>query len=634
MKKIFQFILLFFMAFYMSACDYLDIVPDEREKEEDAFKDVQAARRFLYSCYAYMPTPNWGGQSLDFMTGDEVVTSFEQEKFANFPKGTFTADKPIISYWNDLFAGIRQCYILRDNVDKVPAMSAATNADYKAQIEFLLGYYHLLLMRCYGPTIIVREVADINVDPSSYLSRSPLNECVEFITEKFKNAANVLPTKRDAVETGLATSVAAKALRAYTLMYYASPLFNGNAKLAAELINPDGTPLLDAAEDRGRWVTARDAYLEAINAAKDAGHDLYTVEEPKMDNKYPENTTLRVLRANLPTIIKYNKEEIWTKQFAEGAYGVQRKSMPYVNEICYNGVCPTMNMLDRFYTVDGLPYDVDPKTKDLNKYDLVTLTAQNTKISFVDGTEATIAASGRRTSLINMGREPRYYAWIAFQSGYYEVTNASTNGGYDGDNTLENNQRIITNFLADANCGRQGRNNNYSPGGFLNKKGVHPDNTISKSNATLKNYPFPLIRLGELYLGYAECCAESGDVTNAKLYLNKIRARAGIPDVDTSWGKAGGITSTKQLRDIIRQERQIELYLECHNFWDMRRWLLADQYFNHKHEGMAITAKAIEQFSQPTEVPFARVFEDRHWLLPIPATDINNNHNVIQNPGY
>ena len=640
MKKIYQLMFLCLAAFYVSSCNYLDIVPDERQKEEDAFKDVEAARRFMYSCYAYMPTPNNGVESLDFMTGDEVVTAFEHEKFANFPKGNYTAVTPYISYWNDLFAGIRQCYIFRDNIDKVPGLAAGTNADYKAQIDFLLGYYHLLLVRCYGPTIIVREVANVNTDPAKYLGRSPLGECIEFIAGKFADAAKVLPASRNSVEVGLATSVAAKSLRAYTLMYYASPLFNGNASLASQLINPDGTPLLDAAEDRSRWVAARDAYKEAIEAAHAAGHALYEVETPAITNKYPENPTLRVLRANMVTIIKYNKEEIWTKNTDEGAYGLQKKSMPFVNETCYNGICPTMNMLDRFYTVNGLPYDVDPETKDLDKYDVVSLDAQNTKTTFANGTQATIAEAGYKTSRMNLGREPRYYAWVSFQNGFYEVTNASFNGGYTNDASMKKyeDQQLVTNFLKNNNCGRGSRNNNYAPGGFLNKKGVHPDNVVGqKGSVTLRKYPFPLIRLAELYLGYAECCAEVGgaqDITNAKEYLNRVRRRAGIPDVDESWSRVGGITSAKQLRDIVRQERQIELYLECHNFWDMRRWKLADKYFGSKHTGMDISQTDINKFSQPTEIPFVRTFEDRHWLLPIPSTDVNNNHNVIQNPGY
>ena len=42
------------------------------------------------------------------MTADEVVTPWEHETFANFPKGNYNASEPVISYWNTLVGGIRR----------------------------------------------------------------------------------------------------------------------------------------------------------------------------------------------------------------------------------------------------------------------------------------------------------------------------------------------------------------------------------------------------------------------------------------------------------------------------------------------------------------------------------------------
>ena len=117
-------------------------------------------------------------------------------------------------------------------------------------------------------------------------------------------------------------------------------------------------------------------------------------------------------------------------------------------------------------------------------------------------------------------------------------------------------------------------------------------------------------------------------------YVDMIRTRAGIPGVKEAWSKVGGIRDAVHLRDIVRQERQVEMYLEHQNFWDMRRWELADQYFGHKHTGMNTTATDMESFSKETEITFLRTFTDAHWLLPIPAEDVYNNQNLIQNPGY
>ena len=604
---------------------------------------MPALKRYLYSCYSYLPKSNDGAMSLDLCTGDEIITSFEHEPFANIPKGNYTAAKPIISYWNTLFAGIRQCYMLKEGIHQVPDVDENTVKDYIAQADFLIAYYHLLLMRCYGPIILVKELPDINTSPDKYAARSTLKETVEFISNKFQEASEALPKKRtEGPDVGLATSVAALSLKAYTLMYYASPLFNGNdicKKYSLQMINPDGTALMDGNEDRERWVVARDAYKKAIDAAIDAGHDLYKIENPKMANVYPENDRLRLLRSNLVTIVKYNPEEIWTLNNNEGPWGLQNKSLPYVYNRCFNGLSPTLNMLNRFYTKNGLPYDVDPETKDLNMFDVVSLDSENSRITFYDGSEAVIAEEGGKTSQLNLLREPRYYAWIAFHNGFYELTNASTNGAFSDDPSIQKyeNKQMVSNFLNSGNCGRGGRDDGYAPSGFLNKKGVHPDNIISKSGSSLKIYPWPIVRLAELYLGYAECCAEVGteaDVLEAKKYLNKVRDRAGIPDVDTSWNKVDGVRDAQHLRDIVRKERQIEMYLENQNFWDMRRWGLADKYFGHKHSGMNTLADDIDDFSKKTEIPFLRDFQEYNWLLPIPSEDIYNNQNLIQNPGY
>ena len=635
MKKYFLYLFLLMGGANLTSCDYLDIVPDERADEADAYKDKDAALSFLYSCYGYMPQPNLSQSSLDFMTGDEVVTAFEHETFANFPKGNFTAANPVISYWNTLYGGIRQSFKLMNNLDKVPGLEANIKDEFIGELNFLIGYYHMLLMRCYGPVIIVQEEVDINTKPENYLGRSTLQETVDFITGQFDKAiacAN-LPEKRKGVDTGRATKTAALALKAYTLMYYASPLFNGNTELSEQLRNTDGSELISPTYDASRWEKARDAYKAAIDACHKAGFSLFDTEELKFENKFPENKILRVLRANLCTKVKYNKEEIWTMNADEGAYGLQKKSMPFVDEQNYNGVAPTMNMLRRFYTNRGLPYDVDPKTKDLDEFQTVFLDSARAHAVFADSTSALIAKEGEQTSMINLNREPRYYAWISFQNGFYEVTNASYNEGYPQDQIIEN-QQVITNFLKDGNCGRKNRNNNYSPTGFLNKKGIHPDNQCARNSITLNKYPWPLIRLSELYLGYGECLAECGDAQGAMEAINPIRLRAGIPTVQDSWKIVGKTPSAKEMVDIVRQERQIELYLENQNFWDMRRWKLADKYFNHKHTGMNINGNSVEAFSHETEVPFLRTFQDNHWLLPIPAQDVNNNHNLVQNPGY
>lgn len=627
-----RFSVLAIFVFCFISCNYLDVVPDEKPTEKDAFEDTNAAERFMYSCYSYLPAPRSGTSSLDLMTGDEVVTAFEHETFASFPKGNYTASSPVISYWNTFFQGLRQCYIMLNNVDQVPGLPQSTRDDYVAQAKFLIAYYHFLLIRCYGPVILIKEEPSLITPPSDYLGRSPLDECIQYVCDLFDEAATGLPNTRPVRQYGLATNIAAKSLKAKMLLYAASPLFNGNSDFYSGFVNKNGTPLMPLSYDANKWVKAKVAYKEAINLAESAGHALYTNTTYNGGNLEPTDPTQHCLRYSI--IEAGNKEIIWADSRGEGAYGIQNKSIPFCNGSAWNGIAPTISMLKRFYTKNGLPIDKDPEFNTSSMFNLEIVGDEN----------ALIADKGSQTLKFNLNREPRYYAWVAFQNGFYEILSAPTNGAYTDDASYQkyspsdNKGKLVCNFVLGGNTARGSvgnlRANNYSPNGFLNKKGVDPGYAVSKSLQSPLDYPWPIIRLADLYLGYAETCMETNDLAEGKVYLNKIRERAGIPPVEISWNKIATLTQEK-LRDIVRQERMIEFYLENQNFWDMRRWKLAGNYFNSKAQGMNIEAATIEEYAEVKEVIFERKFESpTQYLLPIPISDVNKNENLVQNIGY
>jgi hypothetical protein len=616
-------------------------------------KDRQAALNYLYSCYGYLPQPNNGTSSLDLLTGDEVVTAFEHETFAAFPKGNYTASNPVISYWNTLYQGIRQCFTFQDELNKGGNFSGLTDADradYKAQVKFLLGYYDFLLTRCYGPIILVTSTPDATINPSNYLPRTNYDVCIDSICSYFDQAAAGLVATRTgtrANEFGLATSVAALAMKAKTLLYAASPLFNGNSTFYADFKDKDGNALMPLTYDANKWVKARDAYKAAIDSAEAAGYHLYTRSDYKISaNAYPSDPYVRCLRY-MSTDYEQddepagtNCEVIFADARGEGSYGLQNKSMPYNwnnGNNAWNGIAPTIAMLNRFYTKHGVPMSEDDSLDFSNPWQIVR----------VDSAHMNEAALKKQTMRFNLDREPRYYSWVAFENGYYEILSASNNGAYSTGNFANtySNGRITTGFYIGQNCSRglntnSLRSNNYSPTGFLNKKFVDPD--IIKSATGLSEYhnrPWPVIRLAELYLGYAECCVETGDLETARVYLNKVRTRAGLPTVEEAWSKYTANPNKPNtqdgLREIVRNERMNEFYLENQNFWDMRRWLLAEKYFNVKAQGMNIEATNMTNFAKPTEVTFERKFTSpANYLMPIPSDDMNKNTHIVQNPGY
>lgn len=636
MKIAYKLLFLLFLILGYSSCQFLDIVPDEITTEDDAFKDRNAAKNYVYSCYGYLPQSNIAQGSLDLLTGDEVITAFEHETFASFPKGNYTASNPVISYWNTFFQGLRQCYLFLANVDKVPDLTESVKTDYIAQIKFLIAYYHYQLARCYGPIILIKELPDVSVSQADYLPRTSYDECVEWICNLLDEAAQSLPPVRTNKEDyGLATSVAAKAVKAKMLLYAASPLFNGNSKFYDDFKDKLGNLLMPVTYDPNKWIKAKNAIKEAIDLAEQNGHALYTKQDYKMGNEdanpYPATGPVRCLRTCLVDWDSRNPEVLLAETRNEGSYGIQNKSLPFVTDgWAWNGIGPTWAMLNRFYTKNGLPWDEDPAYKDRDKLKIVN----------VDAAHADEAHEGSKTIEFNLEREPRFYAWIAFQGGYYEVMNGSTNPAYVMSNGKKDNSdsRLICDFVLGGNCSRGTatvqRSGNYTPSGYLNKKGVDPNTVVSTNSTNLNQYPWPIIRLADLYLAYAEACVETNDLETAKQYLNKVRERAGIPTVEKSWSGIATLDQAK-LRQIVRQERMNELYLENQNFWDMRRWLLAEQYFNVKAKGLNIAATTIEDYAIVKTIDFERKFEaPTQYLLPIPSTDINRNEKLVNNPGY
>ncbi len=685
-------LLLSLVTLFLSSCNFLDIVPEETSKFSDTYADKNKGRAFLYSCYSYLPNPQSGPASLDLMTGDEVVTAFEHETFAHFPKGTYTSTDPKISYWNTFFEGLRQCYTFLGVIDKLPNdTSQALKEDYKAQVKFLIAYYHYQLANCYGPIIWIDKEPDLGTKVEDYPGRISYEKAVELICNKFDEAAKGLPSTRPAPEVGLATKTAALAFKAKLLLYAASPLFNGgyddgNGGHTNLFTGTKIEGLMPKAYSPEKWQKAKKAYEEAIKIAEAAGFALYDVNDYKIDkNSKPTGITRRMRTLILDWQVK-NKEVIFSDPRNPGAYGIQNKSYPYVNGgNAWNGISPTWTMLNRFYTKNGLPWSVDPETKDLDK--LSTLSPKNLQAG---GHSDEAAAT---TIQFNLNREPRFYAWIGFQGGYYEINQAEpgvynletgknyiygkANNAYElpeapeepkkddpkyKDDEAKYNEdyakyeeakakyqehqpaakertfnQIVLNFYKDGLQGRGSRKNDYAPSGYLNKKGCDPTIAVAKGGSQYLQYPWPLMRLADLYLGYAECCVETGELETAKQYLNKVRVRAGIPTVEESWAKVPGtnLNDKATLREIVRQERQIEFYLENQNFWDMRRWLTAEKSFSRKAEGMNIVGGNGKEFFKVVEIDFDRKFEaPKNYLLPIPIKDMQRNPKLVQNPGY
>jgi hypothetical protein len=145
-----------------------------------------------------------------------------------------------------------------------------------------------------------------------------------------------------------------------------------------------------------------------------------------------------------------------------------------------------------------------------------------------------------------------------------------------------------------------------------------------------------ILRLAEIYLGYAECLNEAGYAANlneALKYINLIRERAGIPQYGTGANALPVPASQAEMRDAIRRERRVELAFENSRFFDVRRWKIADQTDSGPVYGLDINATTEPGFYNLASFE-TRVFNKKHYLFPIPQSEINNDVELVQNTGW
>lgn len=159
--------------------------------------------------------------------------------------------------------------------------------------------------------------------------------------------------------------------------------------------------------------------------------------------------------------------------------------------------------------------------------------------------------------------------------------------------------------------------------GFCLTKFIDPEDA---SKTWSGNLDYVVIRYAEILLVYVEALIESGDFTNPDVvkYLNEIRTRAGMPNVDVSKYN----TQTK-LRELLRRERRVELAFEGQRFFDLRRWGIAKENMEGPLYG------AYNPNSEQQIVVETRVFESpKNNYLPIPQQEIDANENLDQNKGW
>lgn len=178
----------------------------------------------------------------------------------------------------------------------------------------------------------------------------------------------------------------------------------------------------------------------------------------------------------------------------------------------------------------------------------------------------------------------------------------------------------------------------YLPKKNIYTKGDDPNIGTGSWGQQLSGINYHIMRYADVILMAAEAAVESGDLEKGRGYVNQIRERAmNMTYVKSSDGTADAAnyeialypdawTDQETARKSVRFERRLELAMEGHRSFDLRRWGVAETVIN---QYIAKEAEVITTFSK------GQVYQSKHDFFPIPLSAIDGSGGVLkQNPGY
>jgi len=655
MKKINAIIIrVFFIG--IIGCNFIDVVPEDAASLDHAFSNRAVAYKFLNTCYSHLPDPTDPFYYPAYFTStDEFVLNESRARnnsiAGQIAKGLQSANNPLQDYWSGrnggkpLYVGIRDCNIFLENIHKPQDILEMERQRWIAEVKFLKAYYHFFLMKLYGPIVLINENLPISSTPEeTHLYREPIDRCVDFIVSLLDEAILELPTSLPDVdsEMGRIDKAIALSIKAKVLIWAASPLFNGNSDYS-NWIDNRGEQLISSEYDSNKWEKAAEAIKEAIDACHEKGARLYEFNKlaggPDAFKMNDSLVQLMTIRKTVTEDLDKNPEIIWAtqEQFANGKGGAGTGSLGlsalgnmlrmltpalYSEDVNYqaNYFSASWHMGDLFYSKNGVPIEEDLSYNYENRFD-PRLAVPSDKHDYY-------VATGEITAGINFDREPRFYANLGFDRGFFELATTTDNGGESFMFWRARYGEVSTAPGLGA----------YVPKKLMNfeSSGTQGDNNKTYSPSL---YQFPLVRLADLYLMYSEALNEIKLEPDDEVYewIDKVRERAGLMGVLQSWQNFSKNPDAPKnkigMRKIIHKERLIELAFEGHRFWDIRRWKIADQFWTLPPTKWR-SEKDHEGYYQLNVYDESRIITVKDYLYPIGENDLRINPNLIQTFGW
>lgn len=558
--------------------------------EADVFGNPIYARYFVNNIYYNLPdsgfevASGWNGAYLDCATDNGEARNLSSSAQA-FNSGNWNpVECPFRSVWANDYAQIRACNKFLANYDIIPELEGYATRDdlesLRAQVIFLRALYYADLLKNYGGVPILEDV--LKYDDRTYApERSTFEATVNYVTEQFDQAAALLgniPVVSETAYYGRATEGAALAFKAKVLAIAASPLFNRPANYP-QYDSDDANVALwrYPSYDKSRWTKAADA----LKAVIDLG--TYSLWTSAKGSKTAYETYF---------VTRYTPQETILPKLKSPSINIYYNNLPFdfllVNglgtPVCYN--LPTNDLVEAYEMANGMLINQE--------------------------------GSGYRKLHPYFGRDPRFestiwhdestFTGIEFQTWRRDVSSAKSNG-----------KDYIT---------------GYSRTGYFLRKYMDVD--LNPTTAVTVPNCYPILRYADILLLYAEALNESEgpEAAGVAEAIDQVRSRAGMPGLVQTFAKRGWAMTQDNVRKFLMNERRVEFAFEEQRFWDVRRWMTAEQTQKEAHEVDIILADDDVTKSYSSKLIEKRAWSDKMHLMPIPQAEINRCPTLVQNWGW
>lgn len=547
---------------------------------------------------AYTRLPN-GSYSFNDVATDDAVSNDVTNSYRKMTGvDSWTSNSNPIETWRNCRAAIQYINLFLANVDKVNWNSDQTIRDmyhqrYVGEARGLRALFMYYLLRAHGGydaqgnllgVPIILEPTTVTSDFNTLEVRASFADCMKQLIEDAEEAVRVLPVdyentdnETETVNCFGKTYTVPKATYNRVLGTNFSGRFSG--RIARAVLAQAALLAASPAYADGSGVTYEQAAKYA-KAVLDLNGGVAGLASDGLE-WYADANMKNLSGGQCP------KEVMWRTEKSENN---SLETDNYPPSIYGNGrINPTQNLVDAFPMANGYP------------------------ISDV--------MSGYDPNNPYSERDPRLAKYIIFNGQAAGSSNATINTQADNASNLDGLNKDVSKSTRT---------------GYYMKKLLRQDINLDPNVNSKQLHYTARIRYTEIYLDYAEAANEAygpkgGTGYSAYDVIKAIRQRAGLMDIN---GEDGYLeqcaTSKEKMRELIRNERRIELCFEGFRFWDLRRWK-AD--IKQEAKGISITNSGAGKKYDVISVE-TRNFKDNGYYGPIPYDQILNFPSLVQNAGW